>query len=128
MNPLASERVEKAEGDRRSALREMRVRKRPNYDSASFHAQQCAEKYIKAFLQRLAAPIPRAHDLKALLSPVKRILPSCGASQTELSKLTTYAVVFRHPGFSADKRMAREALRVSRTIRKAVRESLGPRS
>jgi hypothetical protein len=34
MNPLVAEWVEKAEGDYVSALREVRARKSPNYDSA----------------------------------------------------------------------------------------------
>jgi HEPN domain-containing protein len=30
---------------------ELRARRAPNYDAACFHAQQCAEKYLKALLQ-----------------------------------------------------------------------------
>jgi HEPN domain-containing protein len=44
MNPLTQKWVSKAEGDFASAGRELRARKDPNYDSACFHAQQCAEK------------------------------------------------------------------------------------
>ncbi len=51
MNPLTVEWVDKAEGDFITALRELRARKSPNYDAASFHAQQCVEKYLKAHLQ-----------------------------------------------------------------------------
>jgi HEPN domain-containing protein len=50
MNDLVREWVEKAEGDFHSAERELRARKAPNYDAACFHPQQCAEKYLKAFL------------------------------------------------------------------------------
>ena len=50
MNGLVHEWVEKAEGDFQSAQRELRARKAPNYDAAFFHSQQCAEKYLKAFL------------------------------------------------------------------------------
>ena len=51
MNPLTLEWIESAEGDFATAGRELRARKNPNYDAACFHAQQCAEKYLKAILQ-----------------------------------------------------------------------------
>lgn len=47
MSPLTAEWVAKAEGDLTSALRDWRARKVPNYDAACFHAQQCAEKYLR---------------------------------------------------------------------------------
>lgn len=50
MQPLKNEWIIKAEGDFATAQREMRARKDPNYDAACFHAQQCAEKYLKALL------------------------------------------------------------------------------
>jgi len=51
MNPLTLEWVDKAEGDLITARREYRARKSPNYDAVCFHAQQAAEKYLKAYLQ-----------------------------------------------------------------------------
>jgi len=56
MKPLTCEWVAKAEGDFATASREIRVRKSPNYDAVCFHAQQCAEKYIKALLQEDEVP------------------------------------------------------------------------
>jgi HEPN domain-containing protein len=50
MNPLTTEWIEKAEGDLLTAQREYRARNRPNYDAVCFHAQQTAEKYLKAWL------------------------------------------------------------------------------
>ena len=47
MKPLSLEWIEKAEGDFHSLECEVRARKHPNYDAACFHAQQCAEKYLK---------------------------------------------------------------------------------
>jgi HEPN domain-containing protein len=60
--------VEKAEGDFQTAQREMRARKSPNFDSATFHAQQCAEKYLKARLQEAGVNFPHTHDLESLLT------------------------------------------------------------
>jgi HEPN domain-containing protein len=51
MKPITAEWVIKAEGDWASAQREVRARKHRNHDSACFHAQQCVEKYLKAWLQ-----------------------------------------------------------------------------
>ena len=46
----------------RSALR----RKRPLIYGATFHAQQCVEKYLKALLVARGLTFPRTHDLAAL--------------------------------------------------------------
>ena len=67
MNPLTHEWIEKAEGDFATAGRELRARKNPNYEAACFHAQQCAEKYLKAILQEQSIPFGRTHNLIALL-------------------------------------------------------------
>lgn len=46
----------------RSALR----RKKPLTYGATFHAQQCAEKYLKAALLAKGQAFPKTHDLLAL--------------------------------------------------------------
>ena len=76
MQLLTLEWIGKAEGDFATATREYRARKVPNYDSACFHAQQCAEKYLKARLQEATTPFPRTHDLEALLNLLLPIDPS----------------------------------------------------
>ena len=63
MKPATSEWVAKAEGDYLTAGRELRARKSPNYDAVCFHAQQCAEKYLKAVLQENERNIPKIHNL-----------------------------------------------------------------
>jgi HEPN domain-containing protein len=50
------------------AQREYRARNRPNYDAVCFHAQQTAEKYLKALLQENGKTIPRIHNLVDLVS------------------------------------------------------------
>ena len=67
MNPLTLEWIIKAEGDFFTAGRELRARRHPNYDAVCFHAQQTAEKYLKAFLQEHDTPTPKTHDLIDLL-------------------------------------------------------------
>ncbi len=72
MKSLTAEWVEKADGDFRTAEREARAVPH-NYDAAVFHAQQCAEKYLKARLIEAGKPFPKTYDLTSLL---KLRLPS----------------------------------------------------
>jgi len=44
--------LERAEEDYRQAQVALRQRKYPAYNTVCFHSQQCAEKYVKAFLVR----------------------------------------------------------------------------
>jgi hypothetical protein len=67
MNELTLEWLQKAEGDYATAGRETRARRQPNYDAACFHAQQTAEKYLKALLHEHGASVPRTHSLIELL-------------------------------------------------------------
>jgi HEPN domain-containing protein len=73
MNPLTHEWVAKAEGDFATAGRELRARKVPNYDAVCFHAEQCAEKYLKAILQEANISFGRIHNLIALLELLLRV-------------------------------------------------------
>lgn len=125
MKPLTHEWVEKAEADFATAQRELRARKAPNYDGACFHAQQCAEKYMKARLQEAKIPFEKTHNLVALLDRLLTIEPQWELLRPELRRLTLYAVVFRYPGNSADRELAREALRICRSARSTVRDALG---
>jgi HEPN domain-containing protein len=67
MTPLTQEWVDKAEGDFLTATRELRARKSPNYDTVCFHAQQSAEKYLKARLKEENVPFGKTHNLADLL-------------------------------------------------------------
>jgi HEPN domain-containing protein len=70
MKPLTLEWIEKAERDFFTMERESRVRKEPNYDGVCFHAQQCAEKYLKALMVETGLPVPKSHDLVFLLENI----------------------------------------------------------
>jgi HEPN domain-containing protein len=125
MQPLTTEWVAKAEGDFASARRELRARTAPNYDAACFHAQQCAEKYLKARLQEASIPFPRTHDLEVLLDLLLPIEPAWSVLRPAAQILTSLAVDVRYPGYAADKARAREALRTCGAIRDLARRSLG---
>jgi HEPN domain-containing protein len=109
MNPLTLEWVDKAEGDFATARRELRARKAPNYDAVCFHAQQMAEKYLKAILQENGLSIPKTHSLADILAICIKIDASIQMIQMDLNVLEGYAVNFRYPGQSADKLDAKSA-------------------
>ena len=89
MNKIYLEWVEKAEGDFNTALREYRVRNNPNFDAVCFHAQQCIEKYLKAFLQKYDIYFHKIHDLKVLLDLTSESQPMWDAYRKSLILLTT---------------------------------------
>jgi HEPN domain-containing protein len=107
------------------AEREARVRKKPNYDGLCFHAQQCAEKYIKARLYEAEIEFPKTHDLVALLDLVLIVEPLWETFREHLAFLTDSAVSFRYPGESVDRETALDALKRCRLFRGVAPESLG---
>ena len=117
MKPATREWIEKAEADFVSAVREYRARKQPNFDAACFFAQQCVEKYLKARLAQAGRPIPKTHDLSALLDFVVLLEPLWEVFRPRLETLTSYAVVFRYPGESATHEMGKTAIVDARRIR-----------
>jgi len=125
MNPLTREWIEKAEGDFATASRELRARKSPNYDAVCFHAQQCAEKYLKALLQEANSPFGKTHNLVGLLDLLLPTDPSWETMRSDLQRLSSFAVYVRYPGASADKTLARESLDVCRVVRAKARSSFG---
>ena len=125
MHALTAEWVAKAEGDFASARRELRARRDPNYDSACIHAQQTAEKYLKAFLQEQGATMPRTHNLIELLRLCSPIEPLFHSQQSDLILIDRYAVSYRYPGDSADKEEARQAVRATSSVRAFILGMLG---
>ncbi len=128
MKPITAEWVEKAEGDFATLERECRVRKRPNYGGACFHAQQCTEKYLKARLCQAGIEFEKIHDLVALLDDVLVLEPIWEVFRKDLRYLSGFAVAYRYPGESATGEDAREALQRCRRFRDAARMALGMRT
>jgi HEPN domain-containing protein len=124
MRPMTAEWVAKAEADFATAQRESRVRKNPNYDGICFHYQQCAEKYRKARLCEAEIPYGKTHDLLALLEQVLKVEPNWEIFREDLAYLSDFAVAFRYPGESADKKSALEAKRLCSFFRKIARRAL----
>jgi HEPN domain-containing protein len=115
--------VERAEEDYLLALSAIR-RKSPLTCGATFHAQQCIEKYIKALLASRQVLFPRTHDLAALGTLCRQngiILP---VSDNDLELLSAFAVEAHYPGTLPSQEEAKEALQVARTLRRFVKKLL----
>lgn len=125
MTRIVAEWLSKAEADFATLERESRVRKKTNYDGICFHAQQCAEKYLKARLSKAEIHFTKIHDLVALLELVLEVEPTWEQFRIDLAFLSDFAVSFRYPGESADREAARNAVRRCRLFRKAARTALG---
>lgn len=127
MNRLLAEWIAKAEGDFAVMQREARVRKDPNHDAVCFHAQQCAEKYLKARLYAAGIRFAKIHNLVVLLDQAIAVEPSWERHRADLGALTAFAVAYRYPGESAGRQSALAAVKGCRRLRLAVRKALLPR-
>lgn len=100
-------------------------RKAPLTCGACFHAQQCAEKYLKAALVSRQQPFPRVHDLAALGDLCAQAGMLLGISSDDLDTLSSYAVRARYPGEQPTPEEAREALHIASVVRTLMRAFLG---
>ena len=124
MREITNEWISKAEGDYRTAdalLYEIEV---PEIDTACFHCQQCAEKYIKAFLTEHDIDFPRSHGLVSLMELCFIVDASFKKIHENLRKLENYGVVIRYPGLTVPLEMAHEAFQDATTVRGFVRKKL----
>ncbi len=69
----------------------------PIIGPACFHAQQAAEKALKALLVALDLAVPRTHDVVALVRLVASQLPEANDVREAAAVVTTYGVSPRYP-------------------------------
>ena len=117
--------VGKAENDLKNAAQALKLGRECPTDTVGFHAQQCAEKYLKATLVFHGIEFPKVHDLEALV----RLLPPRMLAEwplREQRKLTMYAVTARYPGNYPEISLAeaREAVRIARRVWSEIRKAL----
>ena len=125
MKPETMEWVAKADADLDTAKREEVVVESPNYDAVCFHAQQCAEKYLKTVLVENGLRVPRIHDLEALLNQLIPLHPALHDVMRYARILSAMSAEVRYPGMSADEDDAAESVKAAIAIRDAVRVILG---
>jgi len=107
------------------AARALMLLKKPLLGGASFHAQQCAEKYLKALLILKDVDFPKTHDLPTLKPLCNEVGILTGFDIRQLIDLTEYAVHRRYPGDQPTLPEAREALEIASNIRLFTRNYLG---
>ena len=96
MNELTLEWIQKAERNY-AAIKLHQQTEAPDFDTICFHAQQCIEKYLKAWLQETNIRFSKTHDLKGLLDLIVPIIPSWHAWQSDFRIIAPYSVEFRYP-------------------------------
>lgn len=104
-----------------SALR----RKRPLTYGACFHAQQCAEKYMKGMLRAQGKPFPKTHDLVALNNLCVQAGIFIGVTDKALNTLSDHVMRTRYPGDLPTPDEAGEALATAKDVRRFARKFLG---
>jgi HEPN domain-containing protein len=116
--------VEKAEEDLRNAEYTLTLRNGCPFATVCFHAQQCAEKYLKALLTLHSIPFPKTHDLAEILLLVPKHV-HLALPAADLERLSEYAVEARYPGdwTPFDRSEAERAVALAQTMRAAVRDT-----
>jgi HEPN domain-containing protein len=89
--------LRKADNDLRTAHAALALDP-PATDTAAFHAQQTAEKLLKAFLVAHASPFERIHDLEPLVLACTAIDARFAIWTVSIAPLSKFAVRFRYPG------------------------------
>ena len=122
---VAHQWVVKAENDLKNAAHTLKMGRGCPTDTVGFHAQQCVEKYIKAFLVFKGTDFPRTHDIERLVE----LLPEdiwLRLSIEEQRTLTAYATVTRYPGEyeTVPLTEAQQSVRLARRVRRELRALL----
>jgi len=100
-------------------------RKQPLVSGACFHAQQCAEKYMKALLISKGADFPKTHDLLMLNNLCSMAGIFLEIDPKHLNTLTDYAVRTRYPGEGPNVDEAKEAIELAKLVRSLAKKFLG---
>jgi HEPN domain-containing protein len=116
--------IEYAEDDYENAKLVIRRRK-PSVYGSCFHAQQCAEKYMKALLVFKGKSFPMTHDLLVINSLLMNAGIFIGLPEDDLDTLSRFAVATRYPGAKPTIEDAKEAINIARAVRKFSRAYLG---
>ncbi|PSQ99911.1 MAG: hypothetical protein BRD48_02765 [Bacteroidetes bacterium QS_9_68_14] len=92
----AGEFIEKAESDLLTARRVLEMEDGPT-DTPAFHAQQAAEKALKAMLTVHEIDAPYTHELPELVDALPDAGPSLELWRADLREISKYGVAVRYP-------------------------------
>lgn len=118
--------LKKAENDLRTASTMLQI-SNPTTDTVSFHAQQCAEKVLKAYLVAKNVHVEKTHSIPVLVERCRDLDPEFERLAPMAPDLTIYAVTARYPDDDWDitEEEAQHALIVAEEFMKFIREKLG---
>jgi HEPN domain-containing protein len=115
--------LRKAEGDLHvsEVMMEMDLE---DWFAVAFHAQQAAEKYLKAFLVRHQIPFPKTHVIQQLLKLAARADSTLESALASSAMLTPFGTEFRYPGEVIDLETAKQAVCEAKRVRETILKSL----
>ncbi len=91
-----------------------------------FHAQQAAEKLLKALLSEKSVNFPRTHNLRLLMDLLADAGLSLPSSLADLDLLTSYGTLFRYEDIPAETALDRHAaLAMVTALTELVERTLG---
>jgi HEPN domain-containing protein len=92
------------------------------WDVVCFHAQQVAEKILKAFLVYHGQAFEKTHDLVQLLASCVKIETSLSVLEEDCQRLNYYAVSSRYPDdiYEPDESDGQKAINSAQKIQKSV--------
>jgi len=94
-------------------------------DAACFHAQQSAERYLKAFLTQAGIDFPYSHNLSKLVQLCAGYDPSFQVLTATVEPLTPYAVELRYDhDFWPSRQVAEEAKSLAEAVRMFILKKL----
>lgn len=124
-NPLTEEWVGLAEEDIAVSRLTLQGTEAPIPWIACFHAEQCVEKYLKAYLTEKQIEFPRTHELGKLTGLCAQADGEFLSLQGDLTALERCAVAVRYPGSKVTLAEAEQTLAAAARVRAFVRGKLG---
>jgi HEPN domain-containing protein len=120
--------LSKAALDLKAAAHESSAPDEALWGDVMFHAQQAAEKAMKAFLAWHDLPFRKTHNLEELGRQCVALDPTLAVVADEAAPLTEYAWKFRYPGESAEPHQpeAEQALATARKVYDVIVNLLPP--
>jgi len=112
----------KAENDLINAENTIKM-ENPPCDTICFHAQQCAEKYIKGFLTFNEIYFPKIHSIEDLVELCKQIVPEIESELDNVEILSSYSVEVRYPDeiyYDIPKEDAQEAIDLAKKVKTVI--------
>lgn len=110
-----------AEEDLRLAEHGLRMESDCPYRLIAYHAQQCAEKYLKAFLVYQRQDFPYTHNISTLME-LCREHADWADTLEPAEALTAYAITTRYPG--EDEQVSRTEAQQALELAKMVKNTL----